>query len=338
MPRPERQEIISKLEKNRGSKVLCILTSDRNNAQGVFAKDFIPVAYNHLREFGKFDHLDVFLFTLGGDTQAAFGFARAVRGFGAKRVSVLVPEKCHSAGTLFAIGADEIIMTAIATLSPIDPSITTPLNPTVDVAPGQRQVVPVSVESVAGYQALVEKQWKLNPEGIVAAFRILAEKVNPIALGDVYRSREQIAFLARKLLLLHRHDDGSITKITETLTRTLGSHDYLISRAEAQEMFGKTQIPDPDDNDLDLIWNLFSDFASEMKLGQPFDGLGILHSAVAKNAPTPVRDTQQIVKIESANRSDVWERELLLKFITLLPGQPEQVQVLPLYNDWRRQA
>ena len=338
MPRAERQQIIDKLEKKRGSRLLCILTSDRNNAQGIFAKDFIPIAYNHLRGFGRFEQLDVFLYTLGGDTQAAFGFGRTVRGFGAKRISVLVPEKCHSAGTLFAIGADEIIMTAIASLSPIDPSITTPLNPMVDVAPGQRQAVPVSVESVAGYHNLVEKEWKLNDEGKSAAFRILAEKVNPLALGDVFRTREQIAFLAQKLLGLHRTDESNIQKITETLTRTLGSHDYLISRAEAQEIFGKSQVPDPDDDDLTMIWELFSDFSQEMKLGQQFDPLALLQTAVATNAPTPVRDTLQIVKIESANRSDVWERELLMRFVNLIPGQPEQVQVLPLYNDWRRQA
>ncbi|MFZ0887180.1 MAG: hypothetical protein WA005_01890 [Candidatus Binataceae bacterium] len=337
MAREERQALISRLEEKRGSRVLCILTSDRMNAQGIFAKDFIPVAYNHLRAFGSFEHLDVFLFTLGGDTQAAFGFSRAVRGFGARQVSVLVPEKCHSAGTLFAIGANQIVMTAVATLTPIDPSVTTPLNPQVEVGPGQRQSVPVSVESVAGYRDLVQKDWKLDEPGTAAAFRVLAEKVNPLALGDVYRSREQIALLARKLLMLHRHDDSGITKITESLTRSLGSHDYLISRAEAQEIFGKDQIPDPDPTEIELIWDLFSDFAADMKLGQPFDALSILNNAVASNIPTPVRDAQQIVKIESASRSDVWERDLLLNFITLAPGQPEQVQIRPLYNDWRRQ-
>jgi serine dehydrogenase proteinase len=338
MPRQERQALISQLEERRGSKVLCILTSDRMNAQGIFAKDFIPIAYNHLRAFGSFNRLDIFLFTLGGDTQAAFGFGRAVRELGANKVAVLVPEKCHSAGTLFALGADQIVMTAVATLSPIDPSVTTPLNPQVDVAPGQRQSVPVSVESVAGYRDLVQKEWKLDEQGTAAAFRVLAEKVNPLALGDVYRSREQIALLARKLLTLHRHDDSGITKITESLTRTLGSHDYLISRAEAQEIFGKEQIPDPRPEEIGLIWDLFSDFAVEMKLGQNFDALSILNNAVANNINTPVRDSQQIVKIESLDRSDVWERDLLLRFITLAPGQPEQVQILPLYNDWRRES
>jgi hypothetical protein len=185
---------------------------------------------------------------------------------------------------------------------------------------------------------LVEKVWKLNPEGTAAAFRVLAEKVNPLALGDVYRSREQIALLARKLLMLHRRDERGITKITENLTRGLGSHDYLISRAEAQDIFGKDQIPDPNEEEIDLIWSLFSDFSKEMKLGEPFDALSLLNNAVAKNAPIPVRDAQQIVRIESADRADVWERDFLLRFVTLAPEQPEQVQILPLYNDWKREA
>ena len=337
MAREQRRELIGRLEQKRGSKVLCILTSDRNNAQGILAKDFIPIAYNHLREFGSFSRLDVFLFTLGGDTLAAFGLCRALREF-ASNVSVLVPEKCHSAGTLFALGANQIVMSPVATLSPIDPSITRPLGPVVELAPGMRQPVPVSVESVAGFRDLVKEDWQLGPEGMVAAFRVLAEKINPLALGDVFRARQQIELLARKLLALHRSDEDENSKITERLIRGFGSHDYLISRAEAQELLGKNQVPDPNPEEEDLMWELFSDFAAEMKLGQGFDALVILNNAAADNQSGPVREVQQIVRIESAARADVWEREMLLGFFPVVPGQPPQPQARPLHNDWKRKA
>lgn len=337
MAREQRRELIERLEQKRGSKVLCILTSDRNNAQGIIAKDFIPVAYNHLREFGSLTRLDVFLFTLGGDTLAAFGLCRALREF-AMEVCVLVPEKCHSAGTLFALGANKIVMSPVATLSPIDPSITSPLGPVVEAAPGMRQPVAISVESVAGFRDLVKKDWELGSEGMVAAFRVLAEKINPLALGDVFRSRQQIELLAKKLFALHRNDDAEITRITEHLIRGFGSHDYLISRAEAQELFGKNQVPDPNPEETNLIWELFTDFAAEMKLGQNFDAGAILNNALANNQTGSVREVQQIVRIESAARADVWERELLLGFSPAAPGQQPQPQVRPLYNDWKRQA
>ena len=69
----------------------------------MIAKDFIPIFYEHLRAFVNVKKIDVFMFTSGGDTLAAFGLSRLVRGFTKPdgRFGVLVPEKCHSAGTLF---------------------------------------------------------------------------------------------------------------------------------------------------------------------------------------------------------------------------------------------
>jgi hypothetical protein len=60
-----------------------------------------PSFFEHLRAFGYSKRVDVFMFTSGGDTLAAFGLSRLVRTFTGSdgRFSVLVPEKCHSAPT-----------------------------------------------------------------------------------------------------------------------------------------------------------------------------------------------------------------------------------------------
>src|SRR5713226_2073108 len=134
MARAQRKALIGKLEEIRGSRVICCLTSDRMNAQGIIAKDFIPIFYSHLRTFATVKRLDVFLFTTGGDTLAAFGISRLLREF-----------TDH-------LGANEIFMTPAATLSPIDPSVVTPLNPRAEgPVPGQSQSFPVSVEDIAGF-------------------------------------------------------------------------------------------------------------------------------------------------------------------------------------------
>jgi len=59
-----------------------------------------------LRGIDKVEKLDIFLFTLGGDTLAAYALSRFLRQF-SNKVSVLVPHLCLSAGTLFALGANE---------------------------------------------------------------------------------------------------------------------------------------------------------------------------------------------------------------------------------------
>src|SRR5438067_306179 len=99
MARSERLSIIQRIQKARKSKLLCYLTSDRPNAAAQVQKDAIPIFYEHLNQIGNADRVDVFIATQGGDTLAAFGLGRLLREF-VQWVGVLIPEKCHSAGTL----------------------------------------------------------------------------------------------------------------------------------------------------------------------------------------------------------------------------------------------
>ena len=306
MGRTDRIELIRKIEKYRGSRLICCVTSDRQNAIGMIAKDFIPVFFDHLCGFQGCKKVDVFIFTQGGDTLAAFGLSRLVREF-TSSFGALVPHWCHSAGTLFALGANEIIMTRAATLTPIDPSAQGPLNPVVELSSGQRQSLPLSVESVAGYRSLVKKDWRLNKDGTAVAFRVLADKINPLALGDAYRSRQQIRNFARTLLGCHRTDERNIRKLVKRLTGGLGAHEYLISRGEARQLLG-SQIWE-DDADLEkLIWELYLDFKNEMNLGQIFDGGMVVNAWTAAGKELPALDEQKVVVVESATAGDEFAR------------------------------
>jgi hypothetical protein len=342
MARTERIELIRRIEQRRNSRVICCLTSDRQNAHGIISKDFIPIFYENLSAFsnaGNFSgttNVDVFLFTPGGDTLAAFGLSRLLREF-TSSVNVLIAEKCHSAGTLFALGASKIFMTKAATLTPIDPSITSPLNPVVEPVPGQRQLLPVSVESVAGYQTLVKEDWRLSKEAVGLAFRMLAERVNPLALGDVYRSRQQIERLACTLLGNHRKDDRNIRRIVEKLTRGYGSHDYLLSRTEARELLG-SQVGAEDIELEGLIWQLYRDFAADMSLGEVFDAGIVLHAARAAGRPLPVLEQQKVVVIETTSGGNLYERVLQLSLSQVMtPAGPLQVpQGVVVRAGWAR--
>lgn len=340
----QRKELIKQIQEKRGnSRLICCLTSDRENAQGQIAKDFLFRFFQHLRKMENLEKLDVLLFTLGGDTLAAYALARLVRQF-AKTVGVLIPFWCHSSGTLFALSADEIVMTRLGTLSSIDPSIMGALNPTAEIAvpgmpvgvPGQKIPVPVGVESVAGFKRLVRDVWRLDEDGTGAAFNLLSEKVHPLLLGDLQRSKEQIVQLATTLLKLRaartaeqgdrrKSDPDRIAKIVEMLASNFGSHDYLVGKTEARE---EVHLPIADDNeDLEnLVLSLYEDFAEEMELGTPFDPFeGVM--VRPGQAVQPVSKIAKMVVIESLERSDVWERELLV-----IP--PNQVQMKR--NHWRK--
>ena len=329
-----RIELIQKIQEQRESKLLCYLTSDRQNVVSYIAKDILPIFAEHLTEVG-YEKIDILIFTLGGDTLAAFGLNRLLREY-CTNLNLLIPDKCHSAGTLFALGCDEIFMTKTSSLGPVDPNINDPLNPTIN-RNGQVQTIPLSVESVAGFKSLVKDEWGINQDGHLSSIlKLLAEKVHPLALGNVYRSRQQIELLAMTLLQQHRSDGKNIKHIVQKLTKELGSHDYLIFRKEAQELLGGQVIVN--DEIEFLIRELYKDFAAEMELGRPFNPHLFIPPLQQNTSFSNIEVVLKRAMIESEDRSDVFIDKRLLKRIAINDPQNglpmERVQEEILFQGW----
>src|SRR5207302_11461672 len=108
------------------------------------------------------DRIALFLYTPGGDMIAGWGLVNLLRQYCEKFV-VLVPFRALSCGTLVALGADQLILGKHGLLSPIDPSVNSPFNPTVQ-AGNQAQILPVSVEDMIGYIDLAKNQAGLKSE------------------------------------------------------------------------------------------------------------------------------------------------------------------------------
>ena len=64
-----------------------------------------------------------------------------------KRFSILVPYRAHSSATLTALGADEIVMTEMSELGPVDPSRAHPLLPKDELAGGDKPLF-ISVQDL----------------------------------------------------------------------------------------------------------------------------------------------------------------------------------------------
>jgi serine dehydrogenase proteinase len=336
---PQRKKLIGDIESKTGSRLISFLTSDRPGFVAQMARDVVPLFFNHLRQLskGSTDRLDVLIFTGGGDTLTGFALARLIREF-ASFVRVLVPGSCYSAGTLFALGADEIYMTRSGTLSPIDPTITTALNPvaagalpSAGLQPGQ--LVPVSVESVRGFKALAAEDWshdvKNGDELIAEAFKVLADKVHPLALGDVFRRRQQIELLAQTLLkTYHKNDDERINFIVSRLTRELGSHDYPIYRSEALELL-QNQIAPQESGLEEKVLSLFDDYSEELLLGVPYNAAVTYNGKIREGFAPPVRLNQKAAIIETRDSRDVFEQTVSLTMADLQPpGQTMTIKVV----------
>lgn len=269
-PAPSRRDIkaiIEELERERESRIVCYATSDRKGQETQIGNDALPVLYEHLAGIGKVDKLDLLIYSRGGDTLTGFTLANSLREFGT-HVAVLVPFRANSCATLIALGADVIVMGPFGELSPIDPSITTPHGPSIDQG-GQQTFLPVSVEDVANYFALARKEAGLTePEHMAQVFSHLSQRVSPLALGAVYRAREQIGMLADKLLSLHMSSQEQRDRISKVLTRELLSHDYTIGRREAKSI--GIPVVDAGATEGNLMWEIYQWVAAEMQLSEPF--------------------------------------------------------------------
>jgi hypothetical protein len=313
MGKEERQTLIRQMESETNSRLICYVTGDRRGLETKIAGDTLPLIYDHLRSITRSKRINIFLYTVGGDALAGWAIVSLVREF-CDKLGVIIPFKALSCGTLIALGANELIMGKGAQLSPVDPSLASPYNP---VAPGQAQLgpvqlLPVSVEDVIGYLKLAQEEAGIKEdEGMSKIMAVLSEKVHPMALGAVYRSREQIRLLARKLLAMHEKDVKKIKKLVDTLTKELPSHQYLISRKEAKGEF-RLKVLEPSGTLDELIWNLYKDYEEQLQLNIPYNPEALLG---AGDSATPTFDRAFIesLKQDGSLRSHVFRTEKEIK-------------------------
>lgn len=340
MTRRRRISLIKEIEEKRQSRMIVYFTGDRRGLETRIASDVFPFMLEHLEKIGSVEKLDLFLYTPGGVTIAGTGLVALLREY-CKKLSVIIPFKAQSAGTLVALGADTIVMSKVAQLSPVDPSVHSPYNPQ---APGQQpgqppgQPLPVNVEEAIGYLNLAREEAKISDDKAMAdIFKELSNKVHPLALGNVYRARQQIKMLATQLLMKHMGESkkGEVDKIVDKLTKELYSHDYIIGRAEAKELLGE-MVEDVGEETEKLIWKLYKEYEDLMDLTTPLNPLMLLGDENEKKCTF----TRGI--IESRLQVDAFQsiHQFIRQQITP-PGSPVQIPAIradKILEQWVRKA
>ena len=330
MGRAERLGIIGEIEKARGSRVICYLTGDRQGMESRIGMDIFPYFYDVLVKLGKQRQIDLFIYSPGGATMAAWGLVNLLREF-CERFCVLVPSKAQSSATLISLGADEIVMSRMGQLSPVDPSTNSPFNPSLpgQAAGAQPQFLPVSVEDVTSYIELAKEVGIKDEQYLSTVFGTLSSDVRPLALGNVYRAKQQIKMLSEKLLAFHMKEPERIQGIVSTLTRELYSHDYLIGRTEAKQQIG-LKIADVSDDEEARLVSLLREFSELMLLQTPYNADAILGADSTKTA------TFDSAFIESTDMTFVFRTKKELKKIKAThQGMPlEAVQERILHQGW----
>lgn len=333
----ERKELIAKLEGELSARVLTLVTGDRRGMETRIAPDILPLISDHLSHIGSIENLALFIYTPGGDSIAGWGLVNLLRQH-CNKLKVLVPFRALSCGTLIALGADEIVVGKHGFLSPIDPSVASPFNPPAPGIPqlGMISLLPVSVEDMIGFLDLARKEIGLRgDDSVVEVLKILAEKVHPLALGAVYRAREQNNSLARRLLLNHLNDEGKINRIVRQLTQELPTHNYLIGRLEASKEIG-LDISEPSDEVEQLMWALYKEYESWLRLTSPVSeeqDLGTEDNKIVRYERAAVESLHNETLVQHVFITD----KVLLKMKTTPPGiqQPlDQIMRRVIYEGW----
>jgi hypothetical protein len=282
-----RKEAIQKIEKIRTSKVICYLTGDKQPFITQIGEDIIPILLKHLELMGEQDNIDLLLYTRGGDMVVPIRIVKLIRTYCKKKFSILVPYRCHSAGTLICLGANEIVMTKIAELTPVDPTTAhhayIPKMQGMPLMNSPQADLPISVEDVRSYLMFAKEVLGAQEGQVVDLYSKMTSQsypsnlhLHPLVLGNVYRVQQMIKKITQRLLALHFDlkpdtEDHRIKKIIKEITEDISVHNYPIYFDEAKDL-GLNVIQETKNTEK-LILDLFAIYSDTMKLNLPFNPL-----------------------------------------------------------------
>jgi hypothetical protein len=272
MPRDERVPLIEQIERVRESRVLVYVTGDRPPAGSQLANDALRPLYDHLREMGKVEKLDLFIYSRGGDIDVPWRIASALRR-ASDTWNVLIPFRANSAATLLSLGADEIVLGPLAELGPIDPFMNLQRQVGQPGGPPMFMQDNIGIEDLMAYVKFVNERAGLSDqEALTASLGHLANRLDPISLGAAYRTHTHIREVAKRMLLSRKQPptEQTMATIIETLAERVYAHGHAIGGSDALEM-GLPVVQEQESELSTLLWDLLTAYEDHLKLLTPID-------------------------------------------------------------------
>lgn len=200
----------------------------------------------------KHNKCTVFLTTYGGDAHAAYRIARCLRHNYAE-IRLVVPSFCKSAGTLIAIGASELVIGDLGELGPLDIQVSKPLEfneqgSGLDIQQALEVTLEHSLQAFRKTLLSIRYGGRLSTKlagdfasqvvaGIAAP---LYAQIDPNRLGELQRAM-QIAheYGSRLDKYSSNLQEGALNRLIVKYP----SHEFVIDRKEAKELFKKVGKP-----------------------------------------------------------------------------------------------
>lgn len=197
----------------------------------------------------KRENVVLILTTYGGDPDAAYRMTRFLKQT-YKKFTLFVFGYCKSAGTLIAIGADEIVMSDFAELGPLDVQVLKENDFRRSSGLDLQQALSVLRDemfktfemcffsTVYASRGVVTTKMaaEIASSMAVGLLAPVAGQIDPLRIGELSRSME----VAREYgIRLNPSKEESISKLVSGYP----SHGFVIDRKEAQELFKVVREP-----------------------------------------------------------------------------------------------
>jgi len=203
----------------------------------------IDSIYVVIKGLGGVDGLGVILNSLGGDADEAYLLGRYLQGISGSRLVTFVPRFAKSAAMMIACASDEIVMTPIAELGPIDPVLREPKT---------GRYIPL--------QSILELLTMLSsrelPKNLVAE---MLNRLPIIELGDFKRAVEHNVELCAKLLRnrMFKSEPERAERVARALVG-FKQHSAAITLGDAEEV--GLVVGEARGELSDVLWSLYNTF------------------------------------------------------------------------------
>ena len=203
--------------------------------------------------------LDVVVNSGGGDIDASYNLACLFQKFSHKKLNFMVPRWAKSAATLLVCAGDEILMTPIAELGPLDPQIT-------QINPFEERFEQFSPLHIQTTLEMIREEFRNGNKDLAEG--LLKRLQFPLTLGSFIKSHEIAEQYLVRLLKSRMARTGKLgaepEEIAKRLTREYADHGFCINLDEAKKI--GLNVQPIDDEMLELIWGLFKLFKKKERI------------------------------------------------------------------------
>lgn len=242
--RYERQRLIAEYEETVGCRFVVMFDFfDRATPTNVEELLF---------DVEKNDELHLLLWSPGGDGEVAVRVLRSITER-CSRFVVVVPDIAKSAGTLFVLGADEIVMGPTSDLGPVDPQLR--IESTGEKWSAAKDIIRAVEEATQAVQK--------NPDTYPIHASLLAD-VDALLVRRAHAELNRTSELVKQALSCNRnYTSDEVEQLAKDLTRSLidipDTHAAIFGAKEAVSEGLKAVVSeDPSSERWRLVWKLWT--------------------------------------------------------------------------------